>query len=975
MPRYTQPQRNSSGPRNDLIKKEADAENGRKSMPGSLSMGNEALQDMLAGGGPLVIPVGSGNESMSLVIESDREDEKVPESDQEQSLDDLNYSEIDTSKKALERMRNPKVELVDPKGHAEEIKSESDAPKVVKDAEEHAGNPEDGQPGELAQADKDMQPVQELNFQPVRMKENKLKMEGGFLSTITQFLGITVGKAIGTVFNLGLLPFTGAIIAKDFIKSWWNKGSLQEKRDHKKIPGWDGAEFEEDKRQNDNEVNVDFRKVPAVWSYPIASKAAEMNRNAENQNDPKQREKPLDPIVSVLVDQPKEGSADSIINGEMGHTMLGIEYSRFSRISNRYERYRIKYGFYPAGGLNTSAAMMMVSRDAVVPGQLYNDVAHKYTISRRFKAKPAQVNAIMKASETYADKGYGYFTRNCTTFVKDMVQNVGHITKLAEPIFQQDAVQFGYKERLGMFAAKSFNLNAEAGMENLLMDLGKRQDQTYENFGNKRATQQDYNNYKKSLDHEITIQKYTEIPAMVGENLRRASGEHAGEVDSWKYTGNLKKLGEDEDEGVETSLQSVMDACEHEAMNLKALIREILADTSPEQIPPELLEIIEGISTTGLSLWDLEDKTKKYCKDKNIPRTPDMETEALTQDDLREAGEALDADISRLQRLQKYFKNDERLHMPIVHLISLVNWGHQLVDYFYLNIRRGKNNPGELGDIRGEMRYNTFEVGAGDKVAVFTPTLYEAYLQIYKTPEAAVKNKARYDELSDKLNDGDDLTAAENKEMKKFERLERTVEAFKTSHDYLLEKDTFSPQDVQYIFNLQAKEKQGVESEAFSEGKTSAQIYQSLLFEKVFGGMKERFLSQEDFKNDGEPSTELLNELKKWLDNELEQSANRKFSNLITLMTGMKRAMPDPTKDEMVRQFYMNMRTVWIDRIFDLKNFKSEFQYAAGILPRKFSEIMGDQGSKFRKVVDKVIQFILSEDNPQRSGPVNPKKR
>ena len=46
---------------------------------------------------------------------------------------------------------------------------------------------------------------------------------------------------------------------------------------------------------------------------------------------------------------------------------------------------------------------------------------------------------------------------------------------------------------------------------------------------------------------------------MVGENLRRASGEHAGEVDSWKYTGNLKKLGEDEDDGVETSLQSVMD--------------------------------------------------------------------------------------------------------------------------------------------------------------------------------------------------------------------------------------------------------------------------------------------------------------------------------------------------------------------------------------------------------------------------------
>ena len=938
-------------------------------------MGNEALKDLLESGEPLVIPVGSGNQTMSLLIEPDPEDEKASESDQSQSLDDSNVSEIDTSKKALERMRDPKVKLVDPKGHAEEIKSEADAPKVVEEAEEHADNPEDGQPGELDRADKDMQPVQELDFQPVRMKENKLKMGGGFLSGLTQFLGITVGKAIGTVFNLGLLPFTGAILAKDFIKSWWNKGSLQEKRNHKRIPGWDGAEFEEDKRQNNDEVNVDFRRVPAVWSFPIASKAAEPDNNAEDQNDPRQREKPLDPIVSVLVDQPKEGSSDSIINGEMGHTMLGIEYSRFSKISNRYERYRIKYGFYPAGGVNTSAAMMMVSRDAVVPGQLYNDVSHKYTISRRFKAKPEQVNAIMKASETYADKGYGYYTRNCTTFVKDMVQNVGHITKLAEPIFQQDAVQFGYKERFGMFAAKAFNLNAEAGMENLLMNLGKREDQTYENFGNKRATGQDYQNYKKSLDHEITIHKYTEIPAMVGENLRRASGEHAGEVDSWKYTGNLKKLGEDEDDGVETSLQSVMDACEHESGNLKAVIREVLADTSPEQIPPELLEIIDGISTTGVSLWDLDDKTKKYCKDKNIPRSPDLELEALTRDDLREAGEALDADITRLQKLQKYFKNDARLHMPIVHLISLVNWGHQLVDYFYLNIRSEINDPGELGDIRQETRFNIFEVGAGDKVAVFTPTLYEAYLQIYKTPEAAVKNKARYTELSDKLENGEELTAAENREMNKFERLERTVAAFKTSHDYLLEKDTFSPQDVQYIFNLQAKEKQGAASEAFSDGKTSSQIYQSLLFEKVFGGMKERFLSQEDFKYEGEPTAEFLNELKTWLDNELEQSANRKFSNLITLMTGMERAMPDPTKDELLRQFTVNMRTVWINRVFDLKNFKSEFRCAAGIMPRKFSEIMGNQGSKFRKVVDKVIHFILSEDIKQPSGPENPNNR
>ncbi len=32
----------------------------------------------------------------------------------------------------------------------------------------------------------------------------------------------------------------------------------------------------------------------------------------------------------------------------MGHAMIGIEYSRYSALSKRYERCSLKYGFYPA---------------------------------------------------------------------------------------------------------------------------------------------------------------------------------------------------------------------------------------------------------------------------------------------------------------------------------------------------------------------------------------------------------------------------------------------------------------------------------------------------------------------------------------------------------------------------------------------------------------------------------------------------
>ena len=571
MPRYSSPQRVSSGPQNDLIEKEAQADSLNNSMPDLLSMGNAAIQDILSGGGPLVIPLRNSNESMSnesmsdesmfnesmsdesmsMVIGSDQKNVDLPKNDQSQNPDDLNMSVISTSKarkqRELEemekRMQDPDISLVDSEGHEEKIKSEAEVPKAVEKAEDHAENPEEGQPGELGQAEKDMDSIKELDFAPVRMKENKLNKEVGFKSTFMQLLGATVGKILGAVFNLGLLPFTGVIIAKDFIKSWWKRGSLQKKRDHKQIPGWDGAEYNEWENDSlsDDQVNVDFRKVPAVWSFPIAAKAAEENP-AGDQNNPRKREKPLDPVVSIMVDQPKDGSSESFNGREMGHTFLGIEYSRFSKVTNRYERYMIKYGFYPAGGTVTgSGTMMMLSRDAVLPGQLANDDDHYYTIARRFRAKPAQVNAIFRASETYADKGYGYYTRNCTTFVKDMVQNVGKITKLAPAIFQQDAVQFGLRENVGMFGAKAFHLNAKAGTENMLINLGDRTDLNYENFGEKRATQRDFRNYQKSLDHDITIQKYTEIPAMVGENLRRASGEHAGVIDSWENTGHLKK--------------------------------------------------------------------------------------------------------------------------------------------------------------------------------------------------------------------------------------------------------------------------------------------------------------------------------------------------------------------------------------------------------------------------------------------------
>ena len=139
MPRRAQSIRENHKPRNKAIKEEIKAE----SRPRSMSMGEMLGNQALLAGMPMVIPVAAGNESMSLIIGSDSEseDEKFSQNDQSQSLDDSQYSEIDTSKKALERMKNPKVRLVDSDGHEEEIKSESEASQVVEKTEKKSGPP------------------------------------------------------------------------------------------------------------------------------------------------------------------------------------------------------------------------------------------------------------------------------------------------------------------------------------------------------------------------------------------------------------------------------------------------------------------------------------------------------------------------------------------------------------------------------------------------------------------------------------------------------------------------------------------------------------------------------------------------------------------------------------------------------------------------------------------------------------------
>ena len=61
--------------------------------------------------------------------------------------------------------------------------------------------------------------------------------------------------------------------------------------DNSSIPGWEGAKWENNDTDPD-QLDIDFRRVPEIWSYLTADKAE------------KSPGKPRDPVISVYISQP-----------------------------------------------------------------------------------------------------------------------------------------------------------------------------------------------------------------------------------------------------------------------------------------------------------------------------------------------------------------------------------------------------------------------------------------------------------------------------------------------------------------------------------------------------------------------------------------------------------------------------------------------------------------------------------------------
>lgn len=811
---------------------------------------------------------------------------------------------------------------------------------------------------DLAKVNEDMEPVKGFNFTPIKLPDRrKVGKKDRFLSALAWYSGKTLGKLVGLIGNIIYWPLIHVPlkIYKKFSGKGKNKKQIepekfQKVRRHDLIPGWDGEKFQEpraeDQKSNDP-IEVDFRKIPGVWSNMIAAEAED------------EHGAPLDPVITVYVNEPEEFSDDLIANKDIGHTFIGIDFSHFSNRTNRFERYNVKYGFFAPGGDNASSYIAGHYKNATVPGQLLNGESYRYDISRSFPAKPWQVNAIMKASETYADKGYSLYERNCTTFVRDMVVGTAHIAE-AENILKPEEINLSHTGNAGTFLAVAFSANGRLGMENNLKTMAAQEDMSYERMGNQRVTKEEYDRYQKTRAKGGSWKKIGLSPNAAAENMRRYTSPGLGLLNAQLYDGK-KKYGSYKFE----DLPRIVTLAAEE-------VRDVIQKITPPELQdqnnvPEELKFIKNVLLrisrpidTLINTIDDERTVKNIDEARKL-----SEYERLTPAFLKERRSELMTHIKSLNTLLfKYYKNDKRLHLPVLHLISLLNRVVESIDIAYDEKTLERTDDSDLGNLREEMMKKSYMISAGGKLVHMTPSHYESYLQIFKTPEKAVASYARFNALETKMNMGEVLTKDEKAEYAKLSRMEKLALDFDRSHNYMLDKQNYQQQDIDYAFALGVKEKKNAaRGPMLANHRSSADTYKSIFLEKIFGGMRKKLMKNSAEGGIDEEQAGDEENIAAWLDEDMTRSVSSKMNEMKMILKALKNSIDAPDREKMYTEVNDLFLGDWFARLFVRGGSNSEkMKVLMNIVPTSFVTLMDEKNGKFPKLMQKLIDMVLKED-------------
>ncbi|MDO4803659.1 MAG: hypothetical protein Q4A32_02430 [Lachnospiraceae bacterium] len=788
-------------------------------------------------------------------------------------------------------------------------------------------------------------------------------------------------RGLGNTVKVVLSPatFIGKIVTVPIKNSAEKKISQgQQQRNHRVIPGWNGAKYQSSKNTG-RDILDDFRRVPTVWSYLTAGKADDKDGYGT----------PLPPKVTAYVEQPKPESSRSMTGKiDVGHAFIGIEYTRKSKITGRNERYSIKYGFYPTEGFNGLSGSAMMASGAKIPGKLADDRKHTYSISRTYPATREQIETIAKKSENYNETaGYAFYTRNCTTFVRDMFEAANLPSK--DKIFTMEKVRFATLGSAGTGLASAGHNYFDTHLQRQMKRFSQEDDKTYQGEGNKRITAEEFRQYRETKNSSGFGQKGY-IPAAAGENMRRLKDN--SQLGSYRYAGTLATPERKTADTISIdTLQELSNAIDAEKRNLSIALEKLLPDERQiKEAGNEFYYWTVNLPLVGNPISELNDNYLRAYRalEKEEEKKPENEKTAstlgysglLTWKQVKTAHENISADKKQLSEYyQTVLKSDIRLNRQVMNLLSLYEISLATLDNLY-NTQFKDSSHGDLGNIREKMLLNTFEIQSGDnKLVEMTPTRYEAYLQVYKNPEAAIAAFDRLTTLRGERNrDSENMNSISfglkwsGKRQEEYEQLiekNELAEQYEAAHRYMLNKDSFNQQDIDYAFKLRRRERHSedgrkAKGQMYTQNMTMASAYIGIFFEKIFGGMRQEAMKKPE--NGGlQKDAQGYDLTIRWIDDYLSAKTSAKMNGMTAIVRGIKSTYRNPTHALLEDSFYILLTDMYLMKVFP------KIGYTYGPMIRAVGRGMYSiiplmrmtAGTRFPQIMSGIIDQVLGEDN------------
>ncbi len=287
---------------------------------------------------------------------------------------------------------------------------------------------------------------------------------------------------------------------------------------------------------------------------------------------------------------------------------------------------------------------------------------------------------------------------------------------------------------------------------------------------------------------------------------------------------------------------------------------------------------------------------------------------------------------------------------------------------------RSKPAPGmrlqDLGNVGNRLFTNRIIVTAGGNTVSFTPSHYESYLQIFKTPAEAVRRYSRYLMLKDM---GKKRNSDQNKEFMTLSNYENRANGFDLAHNNMITSAPtgYSQRTVDYVFSLRRRETYGASGAQITDMQTAAGVYEGLIFNRIFGGMRTELLRPEAAGGLSEAAVEALNGksvnsntesgFMTWLNDFLTGRARSGAVSLKSVIRAVKKSTPRANAESVKAALCDSLSMSYFRQIF-AGGSEPKAEFARKYLTTYvFPDLIADGSKSFTQLLEMLIAQVMSE--------------